>query len=222
MKTHKRVISILLALVLFVSCVGAGIIAETGTTSNPTLTIQTDPPVEQSALPTPETTPISSEPTQSATTEEVQSGTTEQSSISVSESSSFTVETTQSGTEATGLETETSVPTVTETVATETEKTEAPQIKAVTASNDLIQPMAVPVTGPYMSDPGYQAVLLTGGATNGQAAPYILWIQGGEILVAVNSNADALSMVMNNVLSTSSLALPELATLSVDNYLRNH
>ena len=121
MKTHKRVISILLALVLFVSCVGAGIIAETGTTSNPTLTIQTDPPVEQSALPTPETTPISSEPTQSATTEEVQSGTTEQSSISVSESSSFTVETTQSETDEMNPETETSAPTVAMTTEKPTE-----------------------------------------------------------------------------------------------------
>lgn len=77
--------------------------------------------------------------------------------------------------------------------------------------------LAIPA-GPYQSDSGYTAVLLAGVSTNGHTRPYILWVQNGEILVAVKSTHGVFSMTLDGSPSTSSSELAIMATLSVDNY----
>ena len=128
--------------------------------------------------------------------------------------------------EATTAPEPTSAPTTTSNLAGNEKKDPAPLELGIMAAPPIlgaaldspIQILTVTMAGPYESDPDYTAVLLSGSATNDQAMPYILWIQDGEILVAVKSNKDALTMSIDGQPSIYSLAFPELATISVDDY----
>lgn len=73
---------------------------------------------------------------------------------------------------------------------------------------------------PYVSDPGYTAVLLKGASTNDHTKPYILWVQGGKILVAAKSTHGIKSMTLDGNPSTGdSYELSKKSLLSVDNYV---
>lgn len=128
--------------------------------------------------------------------------------------------------EATTAPEPTSAPTTTFTLAGNEKKDPAPLDLGImaapisgAAAAAPIQILAIPTTDHYFSDPGYEAVLLQGSSTNGQAQPYILWVQGGKVLVAVKSNAEALSMSLSGTPYETSYALHVGELLSVDTHI---